>query len=207
MTLADLIDAPMAAELAARPAGDPCADSRLVRPGDVFFALPGAKDDGLRHVADAAARGAVAVVSSRDPGAAAGAAAWIPVADPRRALAVAARRAHPRQPATLVAITGTSGKTSVAAFLRQIWERLGVSAASIGTTGIVSRAFSREGSLTTPDPVALHRDLDALARAGVTHSALEASSHGLDQKRLDGADFAAGGFTNLSRDHLDYHPD
>src|SRR5204862_6875394 len=125
----------------------------------------------------------------------------------RRALALAAARFHPRQPDVIAAVTGTSGKTSVAAFLRQIWQALGHAAASIGTIGVVSPKGEIYGSLTTPDPVALHRTLDQLAREGVTHLALEASSHGLDQFRLDGVRASAGAFTNLSRDHLDYHPD
>src|SRR6202035_2930383 len=112
----------------------------------------------------------------------------------------------PRQPATIAAITGTSGKTSVTAFTRQIWTALGHRAASIGTIGIVSPRGETYGSLTTPDPVALHRSLDALAGEGVTHLAIEASSHGLDQYRLDGLRIAAAAFTNISRDHLDYHP-
>ncbi|HEY5215549.1 MAG TPA: UDP-N-acetylmuramoyl-L-alanyl-D-glutamate--2,6-diaminopimelate ligase, partial [Pseudolabrys sp.] len=111
-----------------------------------------------------------------------------------------------RQPDTIAAVTGTSGKTSVAAFTRQIWAALGLQAASIGTVGVVSPKTETYGSLTTPDPVELHRTLDALAGEGVTHLALEASSHGLDQHRLDGVRIAAGAFTNLSRDHLDYHP-
>ena len=110
-------------------------------------------------------------------------------------------------PQTIAAVTGTSGKTSVAAFTRQIWQRLGHESASIGTIGLVSPKRTVYGSLTTPDPIALHRQLDEIARDGVTHLALEASSHGLDQYRLDGVRIAAGGFTNLSRDHMDYHPD
>ena len=117
------------------------------------------------------------------------------------------RNSYPRQPATIAAVTGTSGKTSVAAFTRQIWQRLGHASASIGTIGLVSPKRTVYGSLTTPDPIALHRQLDEIAREGVTHLALEASSHGLDQYRLDGVRIAAGGFTNLSRDHMDYHPD
>ena len=114
---------------------------------------------------------------------------------------------YPRQPATIAAVTGTSGKTSVAAFVRQIWLRLGHRAAALGTTGVIAPGGARYGSLTTPDPVSLHRTLDQLAGDGVTHLALEASSHGLDQRRLDGVRLSAGAFTNLSRDHLDYHPD
>ena len=127
--------------------------------------------------------------------------------NPRRALALAAARFYPRQPATIAAVTGTSGKTSVAAFTRQIWQRLGHASASIGTIGLVSPKRTVYGSLTTPDPIALHRQLDEIAGDGVTHLAFEASSHGLDQFRLDGVRIAAGGFTNLSRDHMDYHPD
>ena len=127
--------------------------------------------------------------------------------NPRRALALAAAKFYPRQPATIAAVTGTSGKTSVAAFTRQIWESLGHASASIGTIGLVSPKRTVYGSLTTPDPIALHKQLDEIAGEGVTHLAFEASSHGLDQYRLDGVRIAAGGFTNLSRDHMDYHPD
>ena len=132
-------------------------------------------------------------------------AAFVRVADARAALAHAAARFYPRQPETIVAVTGTSGKTSVVAFVRQIWQALGLEAASIGTLGVVSRPLTVYGSLTTPDPIALHELLDRLAASGVTHLAMEASSHGLDQKRLDGVRLAAGAFTNLSRDHMDYH--
>ena len=124
----------------------------------------------------------------------------------RRALALLAARIYPRQPKVIAAVTGTSGKTSVAAFTRQIWAALGYEAASVGTIGVVTGKREVYGSLTTPDPVDLHRTLSELAAEGVTHLAIEASSHGLDQHRLDGVRVAAGGFTNLSRDHLDYHP-
>jgi UDP-N-acetylmuramoyl-L-alanyl-D-glutamate--2,6-diaminopimelate ligase len=132
---------------------------------------------------------------------------FVVTANPRRALAQAAARFYPRQPATIAAVTGTSGKTSVAAFTRQIWERLGHASASIGTIGLVSPKRTVYGSLTTPDPIALHSQLDEITGDGVTHLAFEASSHGLDQFRLDGVRIAAGGFTNLTRDHMDYHPD
>jgi UDP-N-acetylmuramoyl-L-alanyl-D-glutamate--2,6-diaminopimelate ligase len=121
-------------------------------------------------------------------------------------LARIASRLFPRQPETMVAVTGTSGKTSVAAFTRQIWEQAGFAAASIGTTGVVAPGRNDYGQLTTPDPVELHRLLSELADAGVTHASMEASSHGLDQRRLDGVRLSAGGFTNLGRDHMDYHP-
>ena len=182
------------------------ADSRSVAPGFTFFAVPGAKGDGLAYAAEAAAAGAVAVVAERAPAALPAVVAAVVVPDVRRALSAAAARFYPAQPATVVAVTGTSGKTSVAAFVRQIWAASGARAASIGTLGIVAPDGAVYGSLTTPDPVTLHRDIDRLTRDGVTHLALEASSHGLDQHRLDGLRLAAGAFTNLSRDHLDYHP-
>jgi UDP-N-acetylmuramoyl-L-alanyl-D-glutamate--2,6-diaminopimelate ligase len=202
--LGDIVDLEKAdGELATREVRGIACDSRRVQQGDVFFALAGARDDGLMHVAEAAARGAAVIVAEREaPGAGL---SLVRVADARSALAHAAARLYPRQPETIVAVTGTSGKTSVAAFVRQIWASLGREAASIGTIGVVSRPITAYGALTTPDPIALHQTLDRLAEAGVTHLALEASSHGLDQKRLDGVRLAAGAFTNLSRDHMDYH--
>jgi UDP-N-acetylmuramoyl-L-alanyl-D-glutamate--2,6-diaminopimelate ligase len=128
------------------------------------------------------------------------------VANARRALALAAARLHPKQPEVIAAVTGTSGKTSIVAFTRQIWAALGQQAASLGTVGLVTPKHDQYGALTTPDPVELHRKLSAIAGEGVTHLALEASSHGLDQHRLDGLRIAAGAFTNITRDHLDYHP-
>jgi UDP-N-acetylmuramoyl-L-alanyl-D-glutamate--2,6-diaminopimelate ligase len=199
-------DASMAPEAEATEVKGLAVDSRLVKPGDVFFALAGAKTDGARFVDAAVAAGAVAIVGDRPPAGA----FPLPVVitpNPRRALALAAAKVFARQPPTIAAVTGTSGKTSVAAFTRQIWDKLGHVAASIGTIGLVSPARTVYGSLTTPDPIALHRQLDEIARDGVTHLAFEASSHGLDQYRLDGVRISAGGFTNLSRDHLDYHPD
>jgi UDP-N-acetylmuramoyl-L-alanyl-D-glutamate--2,6-diaminopimelate ligase len=180
-------------------------DSRVVKPGDVFFALAGVKTDGARFIDQAIASGAAAVVSDRIPEND-HRIPFIAVPNPRRALALAAARFYPRQPATIAAVTGTSGKTSVAVFTRQIWQRLGYPAASIGTIGLVSPKRTVYGSLTTPDPIALHRSLDEIAGEGVTHLAFEASSHGLDQHRLDGVRVSAGAFTNLSRDHMDYHP-
>jgi UDP-N-acetylmuramoyl-L-alanyl-D-glutamate--2,6-diaminopimelate ligase len=182
------------------------ADSRAVKPGDLFFALAGAKTDGARFIEQAIASGAMAVAGEHAPRDDL-CVPFVVLSNPRRALALAAARFYPRQPAIVTAVTGTSGKTSVAAFTRQIWQRLGHSAASIGTIGLVSPTRSVYGSLTTPDPIALHRQLDETAGEGVTHLALEASSHGLDQHRLDGIRIDAGAFTNLSRDHMDYHPD
>ncbi|MFA6153773.1 UDP-N-acetylmuramoyl-L-alanyl-D-glutamate--2,6-diaminopimelate ligase [Mesorhizobium sp.] len=182
------------------------SDSRQVKPGVVFFALAGSKADGSAYAADAVKRGAVAIVTG--PGGHLGplGAPVLTVDDPRLALALSAARFFGRQPEIMVAVTGTSGKTSVAAFTRQIWEQSGYAAASIGTTGVVAPGRNDYGSLTTPDPVALHQLLRELADAGVTHASMEASSHGLDQRRLDGVKLAAGGFTNLGRDHMDYHP-
>ncbi|MEO6382581.1 MAG: UDP-N-acetylmuramoyl-L-alanyl-D-glutamate--2,6-diaminopimelate ligase [Nitrobacter sp.] len=179
-------------------------DSRAVQPGNLFFALAGAKADGAGFIDAAIASGAVAIIGEHAP--ADGRIPFIATSNPRRALALAAAKFYPRQPATVTAVTGTSGKTSVAAFTRQIWQRLGHPSASIGTVGVVAPSRTVYGSLTTPDPIALHRELDALAEEGVTHLALEASSHGLDQYRLDGVRIRAAGFTNLSRDHMDYHP-
>jgi UDP-N-acetylmuramoyl-L-alanyl-D-glutamate--2,6-diaminopimelate ligase len=181
-------------------------DSRAVKPGDLFFALAGSKTDGAGFIDSALASGAVAVAGDHPPQRACRV-PFVATSNPRRALALAAAKFYPRQPATIVAVTGTSGKTSVAAFTRQIWQRLGHASASIGTIGLVSEKRTIYGSLTTPDPIALHRQLDEIAAEGVTHLAFEASSHGLDQYRLDGVRVRAGGFTNLTRDHMDYHPD
>jgi UDP-N-acetylmuramoyl-L-alanyl-D-glutamate--2,6-diaminopimelate ligase len=183
------------------------ADSRAVRPGYLFAALGGRREDGTRFVPEAIGKGAAAILLAEgsrlaDPG--------VPVltaAEPRRALALLAARFYGRQPDTMVAVTGTSGKTSVADFTRQIFAVLSRSAASLGTIGLVTPQGASYGALTTPDPVALHRCLAQLAAEGITHLAFEASSHGLDQHRLDGVRLAAAAFTNLSRAHLDYHPD
>ncbi|TPM44926.1 UDP-N-acetylmuramoyl-L-alanyl-D-glutamate--2,6-diaminopimelate ligase [Mesorhizobium sp. B2-2-3] len=182
------------------------SDSRQLKPGVVFFALAGSKADGAAYAADAAARGAAAIVAGKDSALGGLPVPVLAVDDPRLALALSAARYFGKQPQTMVAVTGTSGKTSVAAFVRQIWEQAGFAAASIGTTGVVAPGRNDYGSLTTPDPVALHQLLLELADAGVTHASMEASSHGLDQRRLDGVRLAAGGFTNLGRDHMDYHP-
>src|SRR5215472_13595810 len=200
------VDSISDARFATLELGGVSADSRTVKPGDLFVAVAGAKDDGLRYVGAALAAGAAAIMAERvpqtplPPGI-----AFVKVRDARASLARAAAKFFPAQPEVVAAVTGTSGKTSVAAFTRQIWSALGHAAASIGTVGLVSPRREVYGSLTTPDPVGLHRELDALAREGVTHLALEASSHGLDQRRLDGVHIAAGAFTNISRDHLDYH--
>ena len=185
------------------------ADSRAVEPGFLFAALPGSRADGRDFIDEALKRGAIAVLAPNGTARPAGHADVTLIEDenPRRRLAKMAARFYERQPATIAAVTGTSGKTSVAAFTRQLWTLLGHRAASLGTLGIVTPEGERPGALTTPDPVLLHRDLAALADAGIDHLAIEASSHGLEQYRLDGLKLRAAAFTNLSRDHLDYHPD
>jgi len=181
-------------------------DSRNVKVGDAFFALTGSRADGRRFIADAVARGAIVIIGEGTrPEDLAPNVAYIGVTNARAALAHAAARLHPRQPEKIVAITGTNGKTSVASFTRQIWSLLGYAAANVGTIGVTAPSGEIKGSLTTPDPVALHALLDKLAGEGVTHLAMEASSHGLEQHRLDGVKLLAGAFTNLTRDHLDYH--
>lgn len=182
------------------------ADSRQVAPGTLFFALAGTKADGSAYAADAAKRGAAAIIVGKGVKLGAFDVPTIRVEDPRHALAIAAATFYGKQPETMVAVTGTSGKTSVASFTRQIWEQDGKAAAMIGTTGVIAPGRTEYGSLTTPDPVALHKLLAELAADGVTHASMEASSHGLDQRRLDGVKLAAAGFTNLGRDHMDYHP-
>ncbi len=210
----------MDAGLVLGPAPDPqtpvtgaTADSREVTPGTVFVAVKGAARDGAEYIRFAARQRAAAVVTTREGAVTAletmGGPSPVPlvvVEEPRRILADLAARLHPRQPALVAAVTGTSGKTSVADFLRQIWEDCGVSAASLGTMGVASRSVSLPGGLTTPDPVGLHRTLEKLEAGGVEALAMEASSHGLDQYRLDGVRVRAGALTNLARDHMDYHP-
>ncbi|AQS42011.1 MAG: UDP-N-acetylmuramoyl-L-alanyl-D-glutamate--2,6-diaminopimelate ligase [Candidatus Tokpelaia hoelldobleri] len=181
------------------------ADSREAEKGFVFFALKGHAPDGHIHAADAVARGAVAVVAEAGSAMPALSVPVVPVADIRHALGVAAARFYTPQPDIVTAVTGTSGKTSVVSFLRQIWENTGFASASIGTIGVVSARRTHYGALTTPGPVELHRLLQALNHDGVTHVAMEASSHGIDQHRLDGVRLAAAAFTNLGRDHMDYH--
>jgi UDP-N-acetylmuramoyl-L-alanyl-D-glutamate--2,6-diaminopimelate ligase len=180
------------------------ADSRRIEPGFLFAALPGSKTDGRNFISQAAAKGAIAVLAS------AGTLVppdllLIPDANPRRRFALMAARFFARQPRVIAAVTGTSGKTSTVEFTRQIWSLLGRPAASLGTLGVVAPQASEYLSLTTLDPVELHRRLAGLAESGIEQVAIEASSHGLDQFRLDGVEVAAAAFTNLSRDHLDYH--
>ncbi len=185
------------------------ADSRAIRPGFLFAALPGGKADGRAFIAEAVARGAAAVLAPVGT-------IWPPGVpprpfflhpNPREKLAQLAVELAGRLPERLVAVTGTNGKTSTVDFLRQILILSGRRAASLGTLGVIAPGVPTEESLTTPDPVTLANTLARLAASGVTHAALEASSHGISQCRLDGLKFPAAGFTNLTRDHLDYHGD
>ncbi len=181
------------------------ADSRKVEAGTLFAALPGARADGRAFIAQALAKGAAAVLAPEDTQ---GDVAPVLVrsGDVRRAYALAARAFYGTQPETCVAVTGTNGKTSVAVFCRQIWASLGRKSASMGTLGVTTGTTTLTGpGLTSPDAADAARLLAELAGQGVTHLALEASSHGIDQRRLDGVALKAAGFTNLSQDHLDYH--
>lgn len=206
LTLGALFPGLFAGDQAGRAAKGVTMDSRAVAPGDVFVAYAGARTDGARFIRDAVAKGAVAVIGEGvRPADLPPAIAFATADDPRRALALAAARVHPAQPENIIAVTGTSGKSSVADFTRQILASLGRRSASLGTIGVVTSDGAQYGSLTTPDPVTLHATLHRLAADGVTHLAMEASSHGLDQRRLDGVRLAAGGFLNLGHDHLDYH--
>jgi UDP-N-acetylmuramoyl-L-alanyl-D-glutamate--2,6-diaminopimelate ligase len=185
------------------------ADSRKVRPGFLFAALPGAKVDGRSFAPRAMEQGAVAVLAGREIEGLTG--QTVIASDPRRAYALAAAAFWGAQPATCVAVTGTNGKTSVAAFCRQMFARAGFKAASMGTLGVRVSAPAAEDEqvtppgLTTPDAADVAELLARLAQSGVTHLALEASSHGIDQRRLDGVKLTAAGFLNLTQDHLDYH--
>lgn len=187
-------------------------DSRQVKPGFLFAALPGTKVHGGEFIQFALRQEAAAILTDREGAEiakdvlAASSAAVVIAEDPRQALAFAAALWFGRQPETVVAVTGTSGKTSVATFTRQIWQELGIKAANLGTMGVLGD-FQAPLAHTTPEPITLHRILAEMADAGVTHAAMEASSHGLDQGRLDGVRLKAGAFTNFSQDHLDYHAD
>ncbi len=182
------------------------SDSRAISFGEAFFALPGSVAHGDNYSAKAMERGARVIVSDR-PGVGEMEAATIVVDDVRAAYAKAAARSSGDQPETMMAITGTNGKTSVASFVRQIWQEAGIKGASIGTLGLDTGEKTVAGMLTTPDPLKLHQDLAQLKAQGFDHVVMEASSHGLDQRRLDGMRFKVVGYTNLSRDHLDYHAD
>jgi UDP-N-acetylmuramoyl-L-alanyl-D-glutamate--2,6-diaminopimelate ligase len=207
MTLGELfgLETKLPEGLSGVPIKGLAADSREVKPGYLFAALPGVKTDGARFVADALQRGAAAILVQEGAAPLPASAPIIADSDPRRRLALIAARFYGPQPKVAVAVTGTNGKTSVASFVRQLWAQQGFEAASLGTVGVVTPSATRVLRHTTPDPIELHAILAALAKDGITHLALEASSHGLQQRRVDGIRFAAGAFTNISRDHLDYH--
>jgi len=180
------------------------ADSRLIQPGMVFAALPGVAMDGRDYIPQAIEKGAVAVLSVP------GTIADVPVVtdeNPRLVYAQLAAKLYPGQPKTLVAMTGTNGKSSTVEFLRQIWAHAGFNSACFGTLGVTSSAGYEPMSHTTPDALALHQTLSSLVQQGVTHAAMEASSHGLKQYRMDAVKVSASGFSNLTQDHFDYHPD
>ena len=184
------------------------SDSRKVREGHLFVALSGVRDDGARYIADAIRHGAVAVLCRHGtvfPPEQDITAVKVFAENPRRELAHIAAKFYGQQPETLAVVTGTNGKTSTVHFTQQLWEAMGFKAASMGTLGVHGGGIHREGTLTTPDTIALHAELADLAAAGITHLAMEGSSHGLHQSRLDGVHATVAGFTNLSRDHLDYH--
>ena len=212
MRLSDLLSEAERAGLPADPSiSGLTADSREVTAGMLFAALPGTQADGTRFIGSAVSSGAAALLVATD--AAVDPSVSVPVvraADPRERLAHMAALYHAPQPAVAVAVTGTNGKTSVASFVEQIWRDRGLASASIGTLGLSTAVAGADTlphiGLTSPDPVTLHRALQGLAGVGVTHVALEASSHGLAQRRLVGVRLAGGAFTNISRDHLDYHP-
>lgn len=182
------------------------ADSRAIETGNIFVALSGVQTNGAQFAVKAVEAGAALVICGKDDAVGELSVPILRVDDPHRILALLAAHIYAPQPETIVAVTGTAGKTSVASFVRQIYTYSGLEAASIGTTGIDRPAGHIAGSLTTPDPVVLHVEMRNLVAEGVTHMAMEASSHGLTQRRLDGVKLAAAAFTNLGRDHLDYHP-
>jgi len=203
--------------LTARTGGDAAVtgialDSRKVVRGGLFAALPGTRVHGGEFIQYALRMGAGSILTDRKGAEiaraeiAASKAPLVVVEDARAALAHAAALWFGAQPATVVAVTGTNGKTSVASFTRQIWAALGLEAVNVGTTG-VEGAFAAPGIHTTPEPLTLHRVLAEMAEAGVSHVAMEASSHGLDQRRMEAVHLAAAAFTNLTQDHLDYHGD
>jgi UDP-N-acetylmuramoyl-L-alanyl-D-glutamate--2,6-diaminopimelate ligase len=205
MKLGDLFDGGVASDARAVEITGLTADSRKVKPGFLFAALQGVANHGRDFIAQAKANGAVAVLSAGDvgePGV-----AHVIADEPRRAFALAASRLYPKRPGVIVGVTGTNGKSSTVDFLRQIWSSAGKRAASLGTLGAIGPSGVVDLGHTTPDPAAVHATLTALAEEGVTHAAMETSSHGLEQHRVDGLSFDAGAFTNLTQDHLDYHQD
>ena len=216
MRLTDLLDniVPLSAAAAATDISGLVVNSAQVKKGDLFFALAGTVHDGRDFIDDAIKRGAVAIVTDDRPFNFKQAMS-IPVVqtdNPRQVMAKAAARFWPQQANLIGAVTGTNGKTSTVDFMRQIWARVNWSSISIGTIGMRGESMHKPDTpmadiaqLTTPDSLSLHASIADVAKRGVTHLALEASSHGLQQYRLDGLNIHVAGFTNLSRDHLDHH--
>jgi UDP-N-acetylmuramoyl-L-alanyl-D-glutamate--2,6-diaminopimelate ligase len=206
---------PLPADVATTDISGLAVNSAKVKKGDLFFALAGKTFDGRDFIDDAIKRGAAAVVTDKRP-LSPKQAISVPVVQiesPRQVMAKAAARFWPQQPGLIGAVTGTNGKTSTVDFMRQIWARANWSSISIGTIGMRGDSVNRADTpmtnitqLTTPDSLNLHASIDSVAKQGVTHLAVEASSHGLQQHRLDGLNIHVAGFTNLSRDHLDHHP-
>ncbi len=203
MRLSELMD--RNGELAAVDIQGLACDSRDVRPGYLFAAFPGSNADGRKYIPQALEKGAVAVLAGAGNTIDTRPAILVTDDNPRLRFAKMAARYYGKQPQFCVACTGTNGKSSVVSFTRQLWQLAGLNAASMGTLGIDSDAIKIPGGLTTPDALKIHKNLSELAGAGVDYAALEASSHGLSQYRLDGVYLSAAAFTNLSRDHLDYH--
>ena len=214
MRLTNLLDdlVPLPSDIAAPNISGLAANSLQVRQGDLFFALPGAARDGRDFIDEAIARGAVAILTDDRP-LKSNKSLSVPVVqanNPREVMAKTAARYWPQQPGLIGAVTGTNGKTSTVDFMRQIWARVNWSSMSIGTIGMRGDTINKAGTpnitqLTTPDSLNLHASISAATKQGVTHLALEASSHGLQQHRLDGLNIHSAGFTNISRDHLDHH--
>ncbi|MBP9867796.1 MAG: UDP-N-acetylmuramoyl-L-alanyl-D-glutamate--2,6-diaminopimelate ligase [Alphaproteobacteria bacterium] len=204
VSLSVLLDRPALPDLDIKEVS---CDSRSLGTGALFAALPGIRSNGLDFVPAAIRNGAVAVLvpkGSKKPDGA-DSLVWIEDENPRQTLAHVAARFYGSQPAHIVAVTGTNGKTSVVSFAQDLWQKMGFKAASLGTLGLRGEGLTGYGSMTTPDSVRLHAHLADLSASGFTHVAMEASSHGIDQYRLDGVKIEAAGFTNLTRDHLDYH--
>jgi len=202
LRLSQIIDAPRDVEIKGIT-----ADSRQVRDGYLFAALPGSKANGQSFIDDALMHGAAAILAGEGASLPKGSnAILITNNNPRKALSTVAAKYYGQQPRVIAAVTGTSGKTSTVTFTQQLWQLADITqSASLGTLGVRAPGLVRSGSLTTPDTVSLHAELADLAAVGITHLAMEASSHGLDQFRLDAVNVSAAGYTNLSRDHLDYH--
>lgn len=188
---------------------DVADDSRMVKEGYAFVAVSGAAAEGGDFIPDVIKKGAIVIVcdekSCKKYSDTYPQVCFVQVKSPRLFLSYLAATMYPEQPETIIAVTGTNGKTSVVNFVRQLWESLGYASASLGTLGVQSKHFQAPKHLTTPDPLYLHKMLQEMHRKGITHLAMEASSHGIDQYRLERVHLQAAGFTNLSPDHLDYH--